>query len=404
MVESAYKRLHLFENIGMVICDEVHIGNFTKVIDHFKEQYIIGFTATPLAAKKTNPLRNYFSDIVCGIDIPELIEQGFLCPEQTYSADNIVERAKLKMKAGDFDQAQMGAMYKEPKYIDSTINAYKQHSLGRKTIIFNCNVEHSQAVNLAFQAQGFNSRHLDATSADREEILQWFANTPDAILNNIGIATTGFDQPDIETVIVNKATASMPLWLQMCGRGARPHPVKLTFTIIDLGGNCLTHGSWASPRNWHSIFHNPKKAGNGVAPVKECPKCQALLHTSKMLCTCGYEFPKKIVLDAGIEDFILMTESVDIKKLIAMNSNHKEYRSLFLSVEHVAFMAKKNIKKINSDNYLHIEKKNHEIARLWCKEKKKNFNRFHRELVDNKLKTTLKQLYNADFLLQEHQL
>jgi hypothetical protein len=180
--------------------------------------------------------------------------------------------------------------------------------------------------------------------------------------------------------------------------------VKLTFTIIDLGGNCLTHGSWASPRNWDSIFHNPKKPGNGIAPVKECPQCQALLHTSKMLCTCGYEFPKKIGLDAGIEDFILMTESVDIKKLIAMNSNHKEYRSLFLSVEHVAFMAKKNIKKINSDNYLHIEKKNHEIARLWCKEKKKNFNRFHRELVDNKLKTTLKQLYNADFLLQEYQL
>ena len=403
MVESAYKRLHQFANIGMVIVDECHIGNFTKVIDHFKEQYIIGFTATPLAAKKTNPLRNYFSDIVCGIDIPELIDAGFLCPEQTYSAAKIVERAKLKMTAGDFDAAQMGAMFKEPKYIDSTINAYKQHSLNRKTIIFNCNVEHSEAVNLAFQAQGFNSKHLDATSTDREEILQWFANTPDAILNNIGIATTGFDQPDIETVIVNKATASMPLWLQMCGRGARPHPVKLTFTIIDLGGNCLTHGSWASPRNWDSIFHNPKKPGAGVAPVKECPQCQALLHTSKMLCTCGYEFPKKIVLDAGIDDFILMTESVDIKKLIAMNSNHKEYRSLFLSVEHVAYMAKKNIKKINSDNYLHIEKKNHEIARLWCREKKKNFNRFHRELVDNKLKQTLKQLYNADFLLQEHQ-
>lgn len=403
MVESAYKRLHQFTNIGMVIVDECHIGNFTKVIDHFKEQYIIGFTATPLAAKKTNPLKNYFSDIVCGIDIPELIEQGFLCPEQIYSANKIVERAKLKMTAGDFDAAQMGAMFKEPKYIDSTINAYKQHSLGRKTIIFNCNVEHSQAVNAAFIAAGFNSKHLDATSQDREEILQWFANTPDAILNNIGIATTGFDQPDIETVIVNKATASMPLWLQMCGRGARPHPVKLTFTIIDLGGNCLTHGSWASPRNWDSIFHNPKKPSSGVAPVKECPQCQALLHTSKMLCTCGYAFPKKIVLDAGIDDFILMTESVDIKKLIAMNSNHKEYRSLFLSVEHVAYMAKKNIKKINSDNYLHIEKKNHEIARLWCKEKNKNFNRFHRELVDNKLKTTLKQLYNADFLLQEHQ-
>jgi superfamily II DNA or RNA helicase len=408
MVESAHKRLAMFSNIGMVIVDECHIGNFTKVIDHFKDQYIIGFTATPLAAKKTNPLRNYFDDIVCGIDIPDLIEQGFLAPEQTYSSSSIVERAKLKMKAGEFDASQMGAMYKEPKYIDTTLKAYQKHSLGRKTIIFNCNVEHSQAVNAAFIAAGFNSRHLDATSTDRAETLEWFANTPDAILNNIGIATTGFDQPDIETVIVNKATASMPLWLQMCGRGARPHPIKLAFTIIDLGGNCLTHGSWAASRNWEDIFHNPKKPGAGVAPVKECPKCAALLHTSKMVCDakhlgmlfpCGHIFPKKIVLDQGIEDFILMTDSVDIKKLIQMNEHHKEYRSLFVAIEHVALLAKKNIKKINADNYLHISKKNHEIARLWCRERNRKFNRFHKDLADEKLKTTLKTIYNADILL-----
>ena len=268
MVETAYKRLDKFTNIGLVIVDEVHIGNFTKVIEHFTSQYIIGFTATPLAARKTNPLRNYFDDIVCGIDIPDLIEQGYLCPELTYSAAQIVDRAKLKMKAGEFDAAQMAAAFKAPKYIETTVNAYKAHSLGQKTIIFNCNVEHSMAVNAAFQAAGFNSRHLDAGSPDRAEVLQWFANTPDAILNNIGIATTGFDQPDIETVIVNKATASMPLWLQMCGRGARPHNVKLAFTIIDLGGNCMTHGLWSSPRNWPgrcsiSTCNGPASAGCG---------------------------------------------------------------------------------------------------------------------------------------------
>ena len=408
MVESAHKRLHLFQNIGMVIVDECHIGNFTKVIEHFKEPFIIGFTATPLAAKKTNPLRNYFTDIVCGIDIPELIEQGFLCPEQTYSAAQIVDRAKLKMKAGEFDQAQMGSMYKSPKYIDTTINAYKQHSLDQKTIIFNCNVEHSKAVNAAFISEGFNSKHLDADSPDRAEVLEWFANTPNAILNNIGIATTGFDQPDIETVIVNKATASMPLWLQMCGRGARPHPIKLAFNIIDLGGNCATHGLWSSPREWEQIFHNPKKPGNGVAPVKECPKCAALLHTSKMICDaqhlgmlfpCGHEFPKVVVLDEGIQEFIEMGNAIDIKKLIAMNMHHKEYRSLFVAVEHVALLAKKTLKEINEENYIEIEKKNHEIARLWCKQKNRRFNHFNKKLVDEKLKTMLNQLYNAHLTL-----
>jgi len=386
MVETAYKRLDKFSNIGLVIVDEVHIGNFTKVIEQFTESYIIGFTATPLAARKTNPLRNYFDDIVCGIDIPELIEQGYLCPELTFSAKAIVDRAKLKMKAGDFDQAQMAAQYKSPKYIDTTINAYKQHSLGRKTIIFNCNVEHSMAVNAAFQAAGFNSRHLDADSPDRAEVLQWFANTPDAILNNIGIATTGFDQPDIETVIVNKATASMPLWLQMCGRGARPHAVKLAFTIIDLGGNCMTHGLWSSPRNWSDIFHNPKKPGNGVAPVKECPDCGALLHTAVRLCDCGHLFPVIAAKDEKIEKFIQVSKAIDIKKLIEANAHHKEYRSLFVLVEQVFNKAVRIFHNITPQQHIQIEEKIHELARLWCREKNRRFDQFHRNLVNSKLK------------------
>jgi superfamily II DNA or RNA helicase len=385
MVETAYKRLDKFANIGLVIVDEVHIGNFTKVIEHFTSQYIIGFTATPLAARKTNPLRNYFDDIVCGIDIPDLIEQGYLCPELTYSAAQIVDRAKLKMKAGEFDAQQMAAAFKAPKYIETTVNAYKAHSLGRKTIIFNCNVEHSMAVNAAFQAAGFNSRHLDADSPDRAEVLQWFANTPDAILNNIGIATTGFDQPDIETVIVNKATASMPLWLQMCGRGARPHNVKLAFTIIDLGGNCITHGLWSSPRNWSNIFHNPKKPGEGVAPVKECPDCGALMHTAVRLCDCGHVFPVIKPKDEAIEKFIQVSKAIDVKKIIESHAHNHQYRSLFVLIEQVFNKAVRIFHNLRPEHHAQIEKEIHELARLWCREKGKRFDQYHRQIIQDKL-------------------
>jgi hypothetical protein len=330
-------------------------------------------------------LRNYFDDIVCGIDIPDLIEQGYLCPELTYSAAQIVDRAKLKMKAGEFDQAQMAAAFKAPKYIETTVNAYKAHSLGQKTIIFNCNVEHSMAVNAAFQAAGFNSRHLDADSPDRSEVLQWFANTPDAILNNIGIATTGFDQPDIETVIVNKATASMPLWLQMCGRGARPHNVKLAFTIIDLGGNCITHGLWSSPRNWSNIFHNPKKPGEGVAPVKECPDCGALMHTAVRLCDCGHVFPVIKPKDEAIEKFIQVSKAIDVKKIIESHAHNKEYRSLFVLIEQVFNKAVRIFHNLTHQHYAQIEKEIHELARLWCREKGKRFDQYHRQIIQDKL-------------------
>ena len=49
MVESAYKRLHQFTNIGMVIVDECHrsiYGLWRGVIEYF-DAHIIGLTATP---------------------------------------------------------------------------------------------------------------------------------------------------------------------------------------------------------------------------------------------------------------------------------------------------------------------------------------------------------------------
>jgi hypothetical protein len=62
-------------------------------------------------------------------------------------------------------------------------------------------------------------------------------------------------------------------------------------------------------------------------------------------------------------------------------------------------LAKKTIKEINDENYIEIEKKNHEIARLWCKQKNRRFNHFHKKLADEKLKTMLNQLYNAHLTL-----
>ena len=395
MVETAYKRLDQFNNIGMVIIDECHLGNFTKVIDHFTSQYIIGFTATPLAAKKSNPLRNYFDSIICGVDIPDLIEQGFLCNEITYGAKETVDRAKLKMKMGEFDERQMASEFSNPKYVEVTVNAYKKYSLNRKTIIFNCNVEHSILVCQAFLSAGFNCKHLDATSKDREKILEWFDATPDAILCNVGIATTGFDQPDIETVIVNKATASMPLWLQMCGRGARTHYIKQAFTIIDLGGNCITHGQWSMKRDWNGIFHHPPKKGNGVAPLKSCKECDAMVHTRVMVCPyCETPFPERVIAEEEITEFVLMSDSIDVKRLIEKNEQYKVFYSFFLISKELAKQAAQSIKVLNQETFEIIKEKNIELGRLWCKEQKKKWDSaWYGERIEETLTEELKKYF-----------
>jgi len=112
MVESTIKRIP--KNIGLVIIDEAHNLSFAKMFDHFKEQLIIGFTATPLTSSKTKALKNYYEDIVCGIDIPELISGGSLCQNITYAPKDTVDAAKLKVKAGEYDDKMIVKYFLKP--------------------------------------------------------------------------------------------------------------------------------------------------------------------------------------------------------------------------------------------------------------------------------------------------
>src|SRR5699024_8776421 len=113
--------------------------------------------------------------------------------------------------------------FAKQKSIRTTRVAYEKHAKGTKTIIFNVNIEHSLKVWEEFNSHGYNVHHVDGKTSkeERARIFDWFHKTPDAILCNVGIATMGFDEPTINTVIVNRSTTSLPLWLQMTGRGSR---------------------------------------------------------------------------------------------------------------------------------------------------------------------------------------
>jgi superfamily II DNA or RNA helicase len=347
--------------------DEAHIGNFTKLIEHFNDKFIIGFTATPIASKKDKPLKNYFKDIVCGVSIQELIADGHLCTADHFAVKDRIKRSDLKMLHGDFDSKQMGQLMGSPKYIKSVVENYKAKIGKGKTLIFNCNIEHSLLVTAEFQSAGYDCRHLDGETEYhlRNEILNWFDVTPDSILCNVGVATTGFDQPDIECIIVNRATASMPLWLQMCGRGSRPTETKNNFTILDLGGNVDVFSYWHSERDWVDIFHNPQKKIDGVAPVKICPKCSAAIAVRLMQCNyCGYEYP----LPELVETYFAELEKIQTPEIISKvvmeskEKGYKEYRSLFILLE----MAIKQSRKVNDKDQL--TKIAESIARKWAVE------------------------------------
>ncbi len=400
MVETVKRRIDRFENIGLVILDEAHIANFNKIHDHFKDAYFIGFTATPLSSSKEKPLNLFYDDIVCGIDIPDLIGMGSLCPNQTYAAKDAVNRKTLAIKGGEFDQGLMGLEFSKPHHIENTVKIYKQKADNTKAIVFNSTIEHSKAVCDSFVRAGYPARHFDGEteSKERNEILGWFETTCGAILCNVGIATTGFDEPSIETVIINRSTMSMPLWLQMTGRGSRPTEYKDSFVIIDMGGNAITHGDWCQSRDWENIFKNPPKKGPpGIAPVKDCPSCERIVAASTRICPeCGFLFPTaKERIETQLAEFILFTKDIDVLNIIEKNKHHKEYYSFFQIGQTLAAECSYSKMEMTEEKYKFILQIYYDKVKIWCANnrsmtnKKRQFNDWHKDLAK---KTLIEQL------------
>ena len=62
------------------------------------------------------------------------------------------------------------------------------------------------------------------------------------VVTNVGVLTTGFDYPELDTVVMARPTMSLALYYQIVGRAIRPHPDKESAWIVDLCGNYKRFG------------------------------------------------------------------------------------------------------------------------------------------------------------------
>ena len=262
MVETLNNRLNDdmldISDVGLVIIDEAHYNSFTKLFKFFEKSFILGVTATPLSSNKELPMTDNYNELITGETIENLIENEFLARPEVFQYDMGLTSLEVGSN-GDYTVKSSEDLYSSPAMLQKLIDAYKKHALGKKTLIFNNGINTSVNVYYAFKEADLPIMHLDnsATKKQRKEILKWFHETPDAILTSVSILTTGFDEPTIDTIILNRATQSLTLYYQMIGRGSRILNNKSKFTVIDLGNNAYRFGPWGADLDWQLIFKSP---------------------------------------------------------------------------------------------------------------------------------------------------
>ena len=206
------------------------------------------------------PLNDNYNKLLVGESISSLIEKGYLSDADTFTYDVNLHGLKIGSN-GDFTVNSSDVVYGNYFMQEKLLFAYEELSVGEKTLIFNSGIETSIRVEETFKKRGYKIKHLDSTFSDkdRKDVVSWFKETPDAILTSVGILTTGFDEPTVQTIILNRATRSLTLYHQMIGRGSRKLPNKSKFKLIDLGNNVRRFGYWQDYLNWQDAFRFPDR-------------------------------------------------------------------------------------------------------------------------------------------------
>jgi superfamily II DNA or RNA helicase len=213
MVETLNNRLNDdkldISDIGLVIIDEAHYNSFTKLFKFFDKSFFLGVTATPLSSNMQLPMNDNYDELIVGETIESLIQNEFLSSAKTFLY-NVGLTSLVVGANGDYTVKSSEDLYSNNDMLGKLLSSYEAHSKGKKTLIFNNGISTSLHVYEMFRAAGYTIAHLDntATKKEREVILKWFKKTPNAILTSVSILTTGFDEPTVDTIILNRATKS----------------------------------------------------------------------------------------------------------------------------------------------------------------------------------------------------
>lgn len=284
----------------VVLIDEGHLQWNDWVFDFIDEKaYVIGFSGTWSRSGKQTQLGLLYDTIVPGTPASELIDMGFIVPAQCYGFDAPdLSDVDWDYSSGDWNQRQLAMKFRDRTRYGGIVKEWSRLAYNTKTLVYTTSSEHCVELCKEFVDNGIDAKYIlskampdtDGTmSGQRGDVLKQFETGGLKVLLNVDILGVGYNNPGIQTVILDIATESYPNYSQKAARGGRPASGKAYYTLLDFGENVQKFGSPEFDRT-QVLWHNELKGG-GIASTKECPECKRLIHLSYRVCPfCGHRF------------------------------------------------------------------------------------------------------------------
>lgn len=336
-IQSCAKAATLFGHVDLVIIDECHLvspnenTSYQKFLADLKvlnpNLKVIGLSATHYRLGLGMITDGgIFTDVCCDMTTMDgfnwFVDEGYLSPLIPMPTMTQIDLTGVGKRGGEFIEKALQAAVDKDSITEAAINEVLNAAHDRERIlVFATGVEHAEHITDMLNLMGETAvcvhskmpakQRAAALAAHRSGAARWLVN------NNV--LTTGYDDPQIDCIVMLRPTSSPGLWVQMLGRGTRPYYAPgydLTTTtgrleaiassdkqnclVLDFAGNTMRLGPVNDP-----VIPQKAGKGGGEPPVKFCEThklvqvegedkihgCGCYNHTVARFCiNCGAEF------------------------------------------------------------------------------------------------------------------
>ena len=264
-IGSVKNQPELFTHFKNIIVDECHLVNpKERMYKKFFEVVnckILGLTATPYRLSssqefgamlkfitRTRPA--IFKEVIYHVQVSTLLDMGYLS-KLNYYPMNPTGWNELNLKVNttgaDYTDRSVQREYERIDFYSFLVHIVQRLVNNQKTgikrkgiLVFTRFLK--EAERLTYSISGCAIVSGDTPKGEREKILEAFKAGEISVVANVGVLTTGFDYPELDTVVMARPTMSLAMWYQIVGRAIRPHPNKEAGWIVDLCGNINRFG------------------------------------------------------------------------------------------------------------------------------------------------------------------
>ena len=266
-IGSVMNHMSDFDCFKNIIIDECHYvnsksGQYKQFIEA-KNRQVVGLTATPYRLDRaeggsilkflTRVRPRIFSKVIYCCQIGELLSKGYLADLHYYDLTELdLRRVRSNSTGADYDERSLLAEYERCGFYDKLSNTVvkvlqPKSGIPRKgVLVFTAFTKEARQLVDKLQSLRINAAIVtgETPKKEREAILEGFKRREIKVVANVGVLTTGFDYPALDTVVLARPTKSLGLYYQMVGRAIRPFEGKDGW-IVDLSGNYSRFGNVA---------------------------------------------------------------------------------------------------------------------------------------------------------------